>query len=288
MYRRFIRLNADGRTILVMLPQRPRGIGRRLRFLEHPPTERPFCLIIILRGFVGITPFLDGRINFQRLDNFCRQLVDKEIADSMFEDGTFAEAIHGNVIHPGNNFGKIAKAMNESEIVLDMSASIAVSRHLADLQKNPRAVSIFVSPDGNSLVLTAEDKQRKVRLDWLEMLHYRVILNETGLSNSFQSVDSRVRYGHSCRDATTRLPQDAFSTWAGIASKSVKKIAGEDNASVRFYASSEDGAIASFNPEVEEPIKLELLDWTIQFDDWLLRKLGSIREERLPRQYGWR
>ena len=45
----------------------------------------------------------------------------------------------------------------------------------------------------------SEDKERTIRLDWLEVLHYRAVLRDAPpLANSFQSKDARIRYGNSC------------------------------------------------------------------------------------------
>jgi hypothetical protein len=210
----------------------------------------------------------------------------KEIGNAIFGDSTLVASIPSNVLSPKENNEVIASAFVDSELILDMSASIAVARHLADLKKAPRNISAFVSPNGNSLVITAEDKDRQVRLDWLEMLHYRAILNIPSLAASFQSNDARFRYGNSCRDLTTELSQDCIAVWAGVASKAIKLIAATPAPALLIYSSDDDGSIAVHKQAIETPIRCSIYEWIIQFDTWLLAKLGSFRSERLPNETG--
>jgi hypothetical protein len=210
----------------------------------------------------------------------------KEIGNAIFGDSTLVASIPSNVLLPKENNDVIASAFAYSELILDMSASIAVARHLADLEKAPRSISAFVSPNGNSLVITAEDKDREVRLDWLEMLHYRAILNIPSLADSFQSNDARFRYGNSCRDLTTELSQDCIAVWAGVASKAIKLIAATSAPVLLIYSGDDDGAIVVHKHAIERPIRCSFYEWTIQFDTWLLAKLGSFRSERIPNETG--
>ncbi|HEV2692321.1 MAG TPA: ThiF family adenylyltransferase [Verrucomicrobiae bacterium] len=210
----------------------------------------------------------------------------KDIGNAVFDDASLVDAIPANILRPDNNHEKIAASMAEAKILLDMSASIPVCRHLSDRSNIPRIISAFVSPHGKSLVVTAEDRERSIKSDWLEMLHYRAILNITALADSFQTKDGRYRYGNSCRDITTRLPQDAIAIWAGLASKVIKPLASNAGAALKIFNESPDGAIQAHSPEVSPPIRCSAGDWTLQFDHWVLEKMGTIREQRLPNETG--
>ncbi len=209
-----------------------------------------------------------------------------EVAQAIFNDMGIATSIPANILTPDRHEKQIEQALAKSSLILDMSASVAVGRHLAGLENHPRSVSVFVTPDGNSLAVLMEDKDRSVRLNWLEMLHYRAVLNSPALANSFRSTDSRIRYGNSCRDLTSTLSQDKIATWAGIASKAIKTVAADPKPVLWLYASDENGATAFHSETVEPPIRCSFCEWTIMIDKWLLRKLATLRSSRLPNETG--
>lgn len=65
----------------------------------------------------------------------------------------------------------------ESEVILDMSASIPVSRYVSlNIDSPARRISVFLNPKGNDGIMLAEDVARKYRLDYLEMVYYRFLV----------------------------------------------------------------------------------------------------------------
>ena len=59
-------------------------------------------------------------------------------------------------------------ALGETSLILDMSASVTVARHLAlKAESSARRASLFLTPTGEDLLL-AEDKERTVPLDSLD------------------------------------------------------------------------------------------------------------------------
>ncbi len=141
-------------------------------------------------------------------------------------------------------------------------------------------------PKGDSLAVAIEDQARKVRLDWLEMLHYRAVLNTPQLAAGFQVGDDLVRYGNSCRDLSSRIAQDYVAMWAAIASKCVKSFARSSEATLRIYQANEDGAVAMYPVEVSPLFEVNLGRWTIKFDQGLIAKLATHRASRLPNETG--
>lgn len=209
-----------------------------------------------------------------------------EVGYAIFNDPTIATPIPANILSPQGHAKQIEQAFSNARLILDMSASVAVGRNLATLDNSPKCLSVFVTPNGNSLALLAEDTNRSVRLDWLEMLHYRALLNIPPLENSFRSPESRIRYGNSCRDLTAQLSQDSIATWAGIASKAIKSIAADSNAALWIYTSDQNGTITLHRQTIVTPIRYPLNDWTILTDTWLLQKLAALRTKRLPNETG--
>lgn len=134
------------------------------------------------------------------------------VANAMFDGPAIVEPIPADFLRPGKYDEQLARAYHGAEIILDFSASVAVSRHLSAGESKGRSISAFLIPSGKALVIAAEDVARTFRLDWLEMLHYRAVLNEAQLRDSFQSPGARLRYGNSCRDISTAVPSAQAST----------------------------------------------------------------------------
>ncbi len=207
-------------------------------------------------------------------------------ANAILDGKSIAKFIPGNFLRPGNHTEAISKAISEAKLILDFSASIAVARDLASRDLNARCICAYLSPKGDGLTIAVEDREGGVRLNWLEMLHYRAILNETALNQSLQSQDVRFRYGNSCRDVSSQLAQDDAAMWSGVASKAVKELEKQDMGVLRIYMSKPDGGIEIFHPQVTKPLTIALYEWTILLDDWLLTKLATFRQERLPNETG--
>jgi integrative and conjugative element protein (TIGR02256 family) len=214
-------------------------------------------------------------------------------ADSMahigritLNDGNVAQCIPADILKPAEHADTIKTALDCAELILDFSASVPVSRHLSKANTAARAISAFLTPRGDGLVIAAEDHDRKVRLDWLEMLHYRTILNEPLLEDSLQSKEARVRYGNSCRDISTELAQDDAALWAATGSKAIRQMQSDPAAALRIYRSEEKGGINVFEPEISVVESFRLHDWAIHIDDWILNKLATLRESRLPNETG--
>ena len=125
--------------------------------------------------------------------------------DPTAKDGSqIAKAIPADIIKPGNHAVALETEYKAAELVLDFSASIAVARHCAESDVKARHIAAFLNPAGNSLIITAEDKKRRFRLDWLEMLHYRAVLTETSLKESFTTAAYSIPLcGNSCRDVSS-------------------------------------------------------------------------------------
>jgi hypothetical protein len=208
------------------------------------------------------------------------------ILDQPKDREPIAHAIPADFIRPGKHAGSLDASYRGAELVLDFSASLAVSRHCANSDVKARHISAFLSPSGVSLILTAEDKKRKFRLDWLEMLHYRSVLNEEQLKSSLTPSDSRFRYGNSCRDVSMRLAQDDAAIWAGTASKAIRKSFSDDGPSVRIYLSNTNGNVSVFEPPILPLVEARFGTWTLRFDEHVLNRLSCLRGQKLPNETG--
>jgi hypothetical protein len=141
------------------------------------------------------------------------------LAGHMMNDNNYALPLVENVMRPSNH-SSLASAFSEADIILDTSTSIAAARHLAlDVKSNARRISMFLSPKGSDVVVLAEDKERSIRLDMLEMAYYRGLIHEPCLHGHLRQKSEGLRYGTSCRDLSSTIPQSLIGLHSGICSQ---------------------------------------------------------------------
>jgi len=209
----------------------------------------------------------------------------KEYFNQIIDETMIDEALSLDILNPNKNEKeKLLDILKNQKFIFDFSASIAVSRYLANNDTFSRTLSAYLTPDGKNLIIATEDEKREIRLDWLEMLHYREVLNKPELSNSLNTTTYH-RYGNSCRDISVQLSQDDFAIWSGFASKRIREIVFKKDASLDiFYCSDYD--IRQIIVDINDIKKFKLSFWEVIFDDYLLNKMSEFREKSLPNETG--
>ena len=208
------------------------------------------------------------------------------MANEILDGPDVAKAIDADLLHPGEKKTEIEKQMAEASAIMDFSASVAVVRHLGNSENQARVLSAFLNPSGKSLVVAVEDEHRSIRIDWLEMLHYRSVLNNSRLRETLRSENGNVRYGNACRDLSSRISQDDVSLWAALASKKIKHLLADSEAALEVAIISEDGSVEIFNEEITPLLTAIVGRWTVRFDRKLLQKLNDFRSSKLPNETG--
>jgi hypothetical protein len=200
----------------------------------------------------------------------------------------FAAAISADVLHPGKQAGALKQAYEEASVILDMSASVPVARHLArNVESNARRISIFLNPNGTDLVVLAEDKARSIPLDALEMQLYRSVSSDAALVDHLSLSKERLRYGRSCRDVSTRLAQHLVASHSGTASCVFQRLLQDDNASIQVWRANVDTLETTRVDIVPSGIATEHIgDWDLIVDATLLAKLADLRKRGLPAETG--
>jgi proteasome lid subunit RPN8/RPN11 len=181
----------------------------------------------------------------------------------------------------------LTKALAEAEIIFDFSASVPVARHLArNVESNGRRISLFMNPSGTDLVLLAEDEKRSISLDCLEMQYYRLLASEDSLRGHLESA-SAFRYGPSCRDLSSRMPQDMVALHAAIGSKAARSAATDKNARINVWRSRpEDMAVKHYSFKPAHMIEVRNEGWRLCTDESVVAKVLRLREEKLPNETG--
>ncbi len=209
-------------------------------------------------------------------------------ANFMLREKVVKDAIVGVVGELSKKKDRIKKALNSSNIILDCSASIAVSKYLAkESEISSRIISCFLNPSGNDFVMLGEDKNKEYPINVIEMQYYRNIVTNTRLNDHLYSKDEGVRYSNSCRDISSTVPQDYFGMYSAIGSKFFKDIAiqGEPFASIWHFDESRI-AIDRYSINIEKIYKKKIGKWTLFTDEFFIQKVKRFRSERLPNETG--
>ena len=197
-------------------------------------------------------------------------------------------AIVTDILRPGDNASALNDALASADVIVDMSASVAVARHIAcHVSSGARRVSLFLNPSGTDLILLAEDATRQIPLDSLEMQYYRAILQTESLGEHLKPPNERVRYGRSCRDVSVRISQELIAQHAAIGTRALRAVAELNAAIIRIWQTKMDtGEVSVHEIRAEAPLIYRLNGWTIVLDEGFCRRLALLRSEKLPRETG--
>ena len=174
-----------------------------------------------------------------------------------------------------------------SSLVVDASTTINYP-HLASKRDDvSRHISVFVTPNGDSSVLLAEDQERKIRLRTLEAQYYRALINlELGQHNLYDTGGSFIS-GSSCRDISFIMPYSKIMNHATTLSEQIMTTTETTTSAIRVWNRSNiDGSVNSYKIAPESEICLSIEDFEIYLDEGLVKKIRSLRTQGLPNETG--
>jgi hypothetical protein len=174
--------------------------------------------------------------------------------------------------------------------ILDFTASISASRYISRrFPLNARRISVFLNPTGADCILLCEDKERRLKQEWLEANYYRACALDSRLRGHLlvSMPEREYRYGTSCRDVSTRMPQDYFSMFSGIASRTIKHLVRNNTGEIVVYRFSEnEGSLNRITIPVPDPISILISNWEISILPSVLSDLFHCRMDKLPSETG--
>lgn len=208
-------------------------------------------------------------------------------ADTIVSGASLFSPLKADVLGTGIVEQSLDDCLEKADLILDMSASVAVARKIAgDFQYGARRVSLFLAPKGHDLVLLSEDKKRLTTLDAIEMQYYRAVLSDDRLIGHLRPRDGQQRYGQTCRDITYVLPQNLVGMHAAIGASALQEVLDQAGGSISIWRC--DAARNVHHVEVipRPVVRHRIGSWTVVTDKGLLEKLHSARETRLPNETG--
>lgn len=206
--------------------------------------------------------------------------------NSVFDGQVMPMTIEADVLHPGDKEQAIHRALDEGDVILDMSANQAVARYLAHLDVTTRRCSVFLNPSGSDLVLLCEDKNRNARLDWVEYQYYRELIQEPALIEHLRPQDGQVRYARSCRDLTSRVPQHYVAMHSGIAAAALQRVLRADTAFIAIWTSDTKLNVRCFEVEALAAQEFSANGWRVITDSRFLKKIAFVRQAKSKKETG--
>lgn len=211
----------------------------------------------------------------------------KQIIETAYEETVVTTVARISVLRPGAEETTLKTILSEADAIFDCSADVAAARHIAlDSVSEARRLSLFLSPDGEQMVLLVEDKNREIKLDALEMQFYRLLLSTPSLQGHYASAGSKLRYGRSCRDLSAILSADSIASFAGIGSKVTERLLHGDSAAIAVWKMEADTSIATTWQTPRREFRLQMDKFSVVWDEGVLDKLRWLRGEKLPRETG--
>ena len=207
---------------------------------------------------------------------------------SIFEEKESPKWLETDILRPGEDAERISEELATAELILDMAASIPVSRHLTHSVESPaRRVAAFLNPRGTDLVFLAEDAQRTIQLDSLEMQYYRAVVADERLQGHLLPPEERIRYARSCRDVTSVIPNHLVMLHAATAAHAVRQAVDSDDAAIRVWrADPETGEVRHIQIPVATAERNTFGGWTLVLDKQLTTRIAELRTSKLPNETG--
>lgn len=179
----------------------------------------------------------------------------------------------------------VDKALAEAEIIIDASASVAVSRHLSDLQTGGRRICAFFNPAGTSAVVLSEPVDRSVTLHDLEAQYFRLLLTDKNLTTHLQPPPTGVSYSGSCRSLTNRIPATRATILAALAARGIVDCLEHEHGSIAVWTLDDTGRVAHVCRRASAVHRLEHR-WKVTCGADLLADLHQLRKKGLPAETG--
>lgn len=211
----------------------------------------------------------------------------KDTINLLVPDMPVSTAILADILDPQLKQEELDEALNDADLILDMSASVVVARNLCERPDSRRCASLFLNPSGTDVVLLLESADRTTNLWDLEGAYYQALISNSLLHDHLTKDNPSSRYGNGCRDLSAQISADQVSVLAGVALRQlIKRSALLDSAAIIWRMNLECGDVKSFLVSTESSTELQLGPWRIRWSKQLLASLVAQRRDDLPNETG--
>jgi len=193
-----------------------------------------------------------------------------------------------DVVDPSDDLtAELEAQFAQADIIIDASASVSASRHVADLPGvGARRFSTFFNPSGRAVVLLTESADRSITLRDLEAQYHGLLLSEPSLSDHLQIHQPGLRYSGSCRALTNRIPATRAAMLSAIAARGITASLQDEAAHIRIWTVTDEGEVSLVARAGSRTVTSDLGEWNITYNVALLATLARYREQHLPDETG--
>ncbi|MEO9594304.1 Mov34/MPN/PAD-1 family protein [Rhodopirellula bahusiensis] len=207
---------------------------------------------------------------------------------SYYDTDLKPQAYDGDFVRESSQNAEFQKVVDSADLILDMSASVPVARHLAsEVRTSARKGSIFLNPSGSDLVMLFEDEDHQLTLDCIEMQYYRAIAFDDGYNGHLKRPIGRIRYARSCRDVSSTIPTNLVSLHAAIAAGEVRsRIESPAASACMWRTESSPMNITALSIELAPVERQHIGDWNLVVSHHVVERLRQQRLSKLPNETG--
>lgn len=167
---------------------------------------------------------------------------------------------------------------DNTQLIVDVSTSVAVERVLAHEQGTSRRCSSFLNPKGDDLVLLFEDTARTHTLDLLEMDYYRNLIEDQRFEHHLEQKGKARTNTFSCREESAILNYESVRVLAAILSQQIRKHFHDEKELLNvWHFSIEDGTV--------ETMPMSVSAWSHFLCSNMTVFLSSAVEAKMKRMY---
>ncbi len=177
-------------------------------------------------------------------------------------------------------------AFEDADLILDASASVAVSRSISDADVKGRKASVFLNPTGTAVVLLCEDVAKSITLRDLEAQYYELILRSEPLANHLSAGPEGVAYSGSCRSLSSRIPGSSISALSGLIDTEISAAFESERAIICIKTIEITGTV-SVSKVIGSPAQRKsITGWEVSVSGSLKAALSAERIKYLPNETG--
>lgn len=209
----------------------------------------------------------------------------EEVHDAVMGGATTVTPLYGDAGDTSNR--AVTEALENAELVVDASTTLEFPRLASTMERPVRHVSVFVTPDGTSAVMLAEDVQRQFRLRTLEAQYYRALLQEEWGQHHLDGNLGTFWSGAGCRDISNVMPYSRIAGHASTLAEQIQSVTSDVRPRIRVWQrSSATGAVAVHDVAVHSERRMALGEVDLFIDAGLEERLRSLRRAGFPNETG--
>lgn len=180
----------------------------------------------------------------------------------------------------------VTRALDEAEMIIDATASVAAARFLSDHRTKARRFSTFFNPSGKSAVLLAEPQNRTLTLRDLEAQYLGLVLRIDRLADHLGELPETIAYTGACGAITNRIPQSRVSILSGLAAVGMSSAADREEAVISIWSLAPDGEVFLESSSPKPALRYKAHDWIFTIDEGLIESVQAMRDAHLPSETG--